>query len=101
MSRFNFLKKLETINDIDIYNLSIPWHTFPFYQGYTYHYMTQEDILKTEYISFKYYGNTDYDDIIMLINNIEDPFNIPIGLQIKIPNKKELDTWIKEKVKLI
>ena len=102
MSRFSFLNIIDTINsiDVDIYDLQIPWHKFPYYSGYTLHYISQEDIIKTENIPYKHYKNTDYDDIIMLLNNIDDPFNIPLGLQIKIPDKTELDKWIKEQVKL-
>lgn len=93
MSRYDWLPLIES-NDMAIYRNNIPWQSFPFEKGYRIHYVTEGDKLRPWNISFKWYNVTTYDDIIFLINNVQDPWEIPDGYRLRIPDKVELDTWL-------
>jgi len=82
-------------NDITIYNpLSIDWSTFEWNNGYKSHKLTQDEILKTWMISYKYYRTVIYEDIILLLNKIADIHEVPVGTEILIPDLAELKSFI-------
>lgn len=93
--RNNFQTKLDESNDMIIRDpLSIDWLSFPWANGYTLYRLTSTDIVKPYFISLNNYGSTDYEDILLLLNNIEDIFECVPERQIKIPEITELKTWL-------
>lgn len=94
--REKVLPEIEISEDIKIYRNNIPWQSFPFNQGYRIHYMTDIDKLRSWNVSVLWYNSVDYDDILFLINNVQDPWNMPDGYELKIPFKQELDIWLQQ-----
>lgn len=45
-------------------------------------------------ISYAYYGKVDYEDMILLVNNIDDPFALVPGTEIYIPTLANLQSFI-------
>lgn len=74
--------------------LSINWNNFLWVNGYFPHKVSSMDIIKPYLISFAYYGNGDYENIILLLNNIENPWDMVPETEIKIPKKIDLDEFI-------
>jgi len=88
-------KILETSDDVDIFDSqTVDWSKFEFTNGYTKHNVTTTEILRFYLVSSAYYGNVDYEDILLLINNITDPFEMAAGSEIKIPKIQDLKTFI-------
>lgn len=94
--RYNHLPLIITVNGMQIYRNNIPWQSFPYETGYRIHHVTDNEKLRTWSISQLWYNTTDYDDVIFLINNIQDVWNIPDGYELKIPAKQELDLWLQK-----
>lgn len=93
--RHLFQKKLDSTNDIVIRDpLSIDWSSFPYNLGYTTYKLTDLDIIKPYHISYNVYQSIDYEDILLLLNNIENIFDCVVGKEIKIPNLQELKLWL-------
>lgn len=93
--RQSFQTKLEESNDMIIRDpLSIDWLSFPWENGYTLYRLTSTDIIKPYFISINNYGVNDYEDILLLLNNIEDIFECIPEKQIKIPDLTELKSWL-------
>lgn len=87
----------DTIEELDVTiydSRSIKWSTFTFDNGYYKHRITEYEILRPYLISSQYYGNVNYEDIILLINNIQDPFEIVVGTEIKIPKIEDIRSFI-------
>lgn len=92
-------EQLQTIfhneNGVTLYNpLSINWNTFKWDQGYYPHIINTIEIYKPYLISQMYYGTIAYEEHILLLNNIEDIFEIKPGIEIKIPKIDELKKFI-------
>lgn len=45
---------------------------------------------RIDLVAYDNYGNSDFWWVILVFNNLRDPFNIPRGLSLKIPNLAEL-----------
>jgi hypothetical protein len=96
--RYDIQSVLTTINDVIVYDpTSVNWNEFVFTNGFFEHMITKAEILKPYLISYSYYGNTDYIDLILLINNVENIFEIPPGSIIKIPKREDLEKFILDK----
>jgi len=89
---------LDDKENIIIYDpTQINWNKFIFKRGYFEHYITQKDIERIDLLSFNYYGNVDYWDIILLINNIDNIFSVRTGSIIKIPHLQDIKDFIQNK----
>lgn len=75
---------------------TIDWSKFDWASGYIIHTVNSTDILKPYLISFKYYDDVDYEDIILLLNKIDNPFDLRPGAQLRIPNRDDIDNFIVE-----
>jgi hypothetical protein len=75
---------------------SIDFSTFKWTNGYYNHKLTKKEIEKPYILSFQYYGVVDYEEMILLVNNIPDIFEVPIGTSIKIPKLDDLKIFILE-----
>ena len=93
--RYILLKKVVLENGIEIYNpTSVKWTKFEFKQGFKTHILSQVDILKPYMISYAYFGTVDYDDLLLLINGIDDIFELTPGVEIKIPYIQDIQDFI-------
>ena len=93
--REKIYKTLETSNGITIFNSQgIDWSSFTFTHGYTKHIVTSAECLRFYLVSQAYYGDVIYEDILMLVNNIVDPFEIVPGSTIKIPALQDINAFI-------
>lgn len=98
--RYTMSSILEEINDITIYDpTTLDVSDFKFENGYYLYSLNQEDKIKPYRISYKYYGTVAYENLILLINNIKDIWELPIGTSLKIPKLEDLKTFIKNKRK--
>ena len=95
--RYFILEKITTENGIDIFDpTSVNWSKFPFDNNFKVHVLKASDILKPYMISFVYFDTVDYEDIILLINGIENVFDLLPGTEIKIPMIEDLENFILE-----
>jgi len=86
---------LQEDSDMTIYDSrSVDWNLFTYNSGFDLYKITKDDIYKSYLISVKYYDTIDYDDIILLLNNIEDIFEVVPGTEIKIPKLVDLKNFI-------
>lgn len=89
---YSYLQKDNDYTIID--SRSVNWGNFVFTNGYKTHYITQDELLKPYLISFGYYNVADYEDVILLINNIEDPYEVVPGTLLLIPDIRDVKQFI-------
>lgn len=93
--RYNLYTKLQEQDGITIFNPnSLDWSQFKWQNGYYKHIVSKSDVLKPYMISYAYYGKVDYEDMILLVNNIDDPFALVPGTEIYIPTLANLQSFI-------
>jgi hypothetical protein len=93
-------RKLEDDSDYTILDSrSIMWSNFKFTNGYKKHYVSSDEILKPYLISMGYYGTVEYEDVILLVNNIQDPYELIPGIEINIPNLQDIQQFIVDNTK--
>ena len=73
---------------------SVDWNSFSFDRGFNEHVITKEDIYRPYLIAEKFYQNTDLTDIILLLNNVDDVFNLQVGAKLAIPFIEDLEEFI-------
>lgn len=73
---------------------SIDWSSFRWNNGFFTHKITKTEIMKPYYISYAYYGTTKYTDIILLLNNIMDIFEVVPETILYIPKIEDLKKFI-------
>jgi hypothetical protein len=75
---------------------SLDVSTFKFTNGYFKHVLTQREKERPDKISFQYYGSVAYENLILLINNVVDVWELPVGTKLRIPKLEDLKTFIKD-----
>jgi hypothetical protein len=73
---------------------SISWKNFPWTNGFFKHKISKTEIEKPYLISYIYYGSVEYWDIILLVNNIEDVFEIVPFSELFIPKFEDIQQFI-------
>ena len=58
--------------------------------------LTSADIRRFDILINSYYGNANYDDIILWLNKIEHIADVEVGTVIYLPSKKDLTDFIQE-----
>ncbi len=95
--RYDFLKQIGGSEGVEIHNLTdTNWTEFKFYNGFIPHTVTDEEIIRPDLISHEHFNTSYYLDIILLINNIKNPFELKIGMMLKIPKYIDIKTFISE-----
>lgn len=61
--------------------------------------LTQQDVYRFDLLMYSYYGNANYDDLVLFINNIEHISLIDPGFTIYLPSKRDLDLFYQENYK--
>ena len=85
----------ETIYD----PMSVDFSKFEWNEGYYNHRLTQVEIEKPYLLSLQYYGSIEFEDIILLVNNIPDIFEVPVGTQVKIPKLNDISNFLLKNTK--
>jgi len=73
---------------------TVDWRLFRWDNGYFIHHITVSEIFKPYLISWSYYGTIEYEDLILLLNNIQNPFDIIPEQTIYIPKLEDLKAFI-------
>ena len=96
--RETIYKPLETLSEGTVINdpTSIDWKTFKWNNGYFEHIVTKHETEQFFKISGAYYGTYIYTDLIKLLNNIIDPFEMIPGSKIKLPKLEDIKQFIFE-----
>ena len=84
----------ETDNIIIKDPTSVDWKSFEWTNGYYIHRITKLEIMKPYLISFAYYNTLEYEDLILLLNNIADPFEMITESEIYLPKIEDIKTFI-------
>ena len=93
--RQKLMNILATVQDIDIYDsTTIQWNTFDWGRGYYLHKLTSNEILRPYLVSYSYYGTIDYEEILLLLNNIEDIWAVVPGTEIRIPKLDDIRSFL-------
>lgn len=98
---YKVLKKIKSEGGIEYYDpLSIDFSTFKWKNGYTRHTVNKIEADKPFLISKLYYGTYEYEYEILFLNNIYYSFDeLEVGDTLNIPDKTELEMWIKDNIK--
>lgn len=102
MSRYFYMSLLESNNpvEVNVYDpLSLDFSDFPWKNGWEEYRVQDADIRKFYRVSQMYYGTPEYEDILLLINNIADPFELIPGTIVFIPEFNELKSYLLKKRK--
>jgi len=59
---------------------------------FQYYYILKEDEMRIDLICYKIYNNTDYIDILLNFNEIDNPLNIKEGDVLRYPNPKDIES---------
>lgn len=98
--RYTLEDIIETVNDITIYDpTTLDVSDFKFTNGYHLYSLNKEDKIKPYRISYQYYGTVAYENFILLINNIKDIWETPVGTKLKLPKIEDLKSFLKDKRK--
>jgi hypothetical protein len=74
--------------------LTLDCSSFSWINGYYPHKVTKVEISKPYLISYAYYGTVDYEDLILLLNNVTNPFEMVPGKELRIPKLEDLQSFI-------
>lgn len=70
------------------------WNNFKFKRPRRYYTLQQQDVLRPEYLAYKFYGKQGYWWIIMKLNNIDDVYNEMVtGKSIQLPSEKDIEEF--------
>jgi hypothetical protein len=98
--REKILKQI-IIGDNIIYDpTTVDWMTFNWESGYINHIISDVDIYKFYLVSEKYYNTSHYEDILLLLNKIDNIFDVFPGITIRIPKQIDIDTFIKNNIQV-
>lgn len=98
--RYSMMDEIEEINDVVIKDsTTLDVSDFKFTNGYYLYSLNKEDKIKPYRISYKHYGTVAYENIILLLNNIKDIWELPVGTDLKIPKLEDLKAFVKDKRK--
>jgi hypothetical protein len=94
-------QKLDTIiaNDVelDIYDFwNIDFSEFKIKRMPKIHKVSRADVENPERIIYENYGDYIFEDIIYLINNIENPLNLRVGIELILPDVNDILEFLYE-----
>lgn len=84
----------DSTEDIIYDPTTINWTSFDWSEGYSVHKITYNEIIKPYLISYTYFNTVDYEDILMFLNNIDDPWALVPGSELWIPTIGELKNFL-------
>jgi hypothetical protein len=97
---YDLMNVTEIKNDIQMYDLlSIDWTSFEYINGFETRILSQQDIESFWNVSYEYFGTVKFEDILLRLNNIENPFELKIANTIYIPKEEDLKNFILKNTK--
>ena len=82
-------------NEYQIRNpLSVNWKLFRWSNGYFKHYLTHNEIYRFELVPKYYWGTARYWDIILLLNDIPNIFDLYPGTEIWVPKLQDVEKFL-------
>lgn len=64
---------------------------FQYQYPFSYHRVTESDLMRPDLISFKYYNTVQYWWVILRVNDVRDPYDgLVVGALLKIPSILDL-----------
>lgn len=58
--------------------------------------LTEDNINRFDLLMAYYYGKSDYDDIVLWLNKINYIHDVPVGTEIFLPSKKDIESFYEE-----
>lgn len=99
MDRYTVYSLEETLPDYDNMNIydiySTDWTSFAYPNGYTNYSIKQDETQKPYLIAYRMFGSTNYWDVLLFINGVEDILNLKAGDILKIPKKGDIENFVK------
>lgn len=93
--RYDLLEKIEEEDDIEIYDLyEINWDELEYSGEIKKHEVIKQETIKPWYISYNEYGTVEYEDLLFLINNVENPLEMIPGLKLNIPTFQDIQKFV-------
>jgi hypothetical protein len=89
MARYSFLSQTgtDTATDFQTFDfLAARWTAFEFINNEISYTLSEPDTRKFYNVSQTFYGTVEYEDLLLYINGIADPFNLIPGTTIRIPS---------------
>lgn len=98
MIRTQYQKQEATIDgDIQVFGpTSIDWSSFQFNNGFKWHTLNAIEAERFYFVPIQYYGERDYEDILLFINLIPDITHLEAGQKIKIPTVEDITDFLKK-----
>ena len=75
---------------------TIPTHKFRFTSGQQAYFVNQIEIKRLDILAFNLYQVTEFDDILLWLNRIEDPSDMSAGDQLLIATKTDVEAFYYE-----
>jgi hypothetical protein len=98
--RHKVMTIMDSNNNVILYNpTSIDWNLFTYPGGYYKHTISATEVIKPYLIAEAYYGEVEYEDVILLLNKIEYIWDVVPETEIKLPKKEDIDAFILANIK--
>ena len=55
--------------------------------------LTEQNVIRMDLLIFNYYNTSDYDDIILWLNNIEYKTDLEAGQKFLLPDKRDIERF--------
>jgi hypothetical protein len=72
---------------------SIPLDKFRYTEAPKEHYLTEKEIERIDIFIFNEYGTSEFDDILLWLNNIDDIYSLSADTKILIPTKTDMENF--------
>lgn len=98
MNRSNFYQEFVTDNVRELDFLYNPLSDFEIEYEPDYYRVTGEDDMRADLVSYKCYGTVDFWWVILLVNEIDNPFlDIEAGTVLTIPSRTDIFNFQKKR----
>lgn len=75
--------------------MSYPINEFEFQDVQKEHIVTQADVLRIDLLMLREYGISQYDDIVLALNNVSHPQLLEAGDKILLPSLRDLNNFLR------
>lgn len=99
MTKSIWITMKNSIEDVDEFDINYPDIMTFNINKFKYNYtplnivLSEQDVINFPLLMFNNYNTTDYDDIVLWLNNIESKNGLVSGQTILLPNKKDIDDF--------
>jgi hypothetical protein len=61
--------------------------------------LTQMDIERFDIFVYSIYGSSEFNDLLLIFNNVFSKYDLVIGQKLIIPDKRDIDQWFLKNIK--